>query len=90
MAPCDGAGMTTKDDDGIPRVARTDRGAAPCLAPHEWVFIGCLRGGDGVISRGLARAYEGGDRREGFVRGWLQRIRFKLANQRRALAEPTP
>ena len=32
-----------KGDDGISRVARTDREAAPCWAPHEWVFIGCLR-----------------------------------------------
>ena len=30
--------------------------------PHEWVFIGCLRDVEGVISRGLARAYDRGRR----------------------------
>ena len=52
----------TKDNGNveIPRGARIDRGAALVGPPCEWVFIGCLRGVEGVISRGLFRAYEGG------------------------------
>ena len=61
---------TTKDEDGIPRVARIDRGA---LLGHR--VNGCLRGVEGVISRGLARFYERGDGSAGSVGGqnWWER-----------------
>ena len=59
---------TNYKDAGFLALLRLTEGG-PCWAPHEWVFIGCLRGIFVVISRGLARFYDRGRRERTFVRG---------------------